>query len=245
MYRWSTSRYAIAASLLGSAISAAQAQTCTRPDGFGHLLQQKVVAAWSGGSGEPCALTAHAQADTGDDPMIAGFVTHPFATGAMQARLRFDLDISQLPITGAIRSVQILSIGGTNHIGSGSSVFKVRLAGGPVGPTLRLMYSDPAQPGGYAQVDIPLAGAAVQLGFDVQLGSTGYIRYWLNADFGAAPTGRIPSSGYLDMNPRGPASGIALGLFQTTAAFRANHTNQDIVFRTIAVTDYIFRSSHE
>lgn len=231
--------------LLGLAAGPAHTQDCTVPSGFGHLTQQKADAVWSGATGESCALTTRMHTQTTPDAMAAGFSTHPLAIGTQQVRFRFDLDASALTLTAFNRNVQVVSVGGTTTVATGSTLLRVFLVGNPSMPTLRLVYSDPAQPTGYGQAEIALPDSAPQLGFDLQLGSTGYISYWVDADFSTAPTGRIPANGYVDFSTRGPASGIAFGLFNASSAFRTNNAGQDLVLRNIYVTDYILRSRFE
>jgi hypothetical protein len=179
--------------------------------------------------------------------MAAGVVPYRFPGGVQQVRLRFALDFSLLTVNSLNRTTGVLTIGGTDVVLVGAFVARVHLVGQPGGKLIRLILPQPANTSwGYQSVDIPLGDVSTaQLGFDLQLGTAGYLNYWINAGFDAPPTGRIPASGYLDFSARGPATGFTLGLFSGSGVFLQDNLAKDLVISDIVVTDYIFRSRFE
>lgn len=234
-----------AIALSGVAMTSAFAQDCTVPEDFDRKVSSMSVINWFGDAATPCKLRSQLVSTT--DAMAAGFVPYPFPGGAQQVRLRFAFDASLLSVGTVNRSAGIVTIGGTEVVLSGAFVTKVNLMGQPGaggGKQLRVVLPQPSDMvTGYQMVDIPLGNVTgAEVGLDLQLGTSGYLSYWINAGFDAPPTGRIPASGYLDFSARGAATGLALGLFSSSSAFRNDNLAKDLVFSDITVTDYIFRS---
>jgi hypothetical protein len=203
------------AALLGAAIAPSlHAQDCTPPAGFGAPIRNAALASWTGPAASPCSLTTQITTITDAGALSAGFVPYTIAESTGQVRARFTLDFSDLQFNGALtRSTGILGISGhAPAAGQSSSALRIFLSGTPpTGNTkLRFIYPDASQSEGYAQTDVPLNTAtSVNLGIELNLGGSGYLRYWIDAaDFSAPPTGRIPATGYIDMSAVATARGL-------------------------------------
>jgi hypothetical protein len=233
---------------LGAVAPVVVAQDCNRPSGFTAIRGMSVTATWTGAVDTPCALSAeHAPAAPG---LSSGYAAYSFAGGASQVRMRFSLDYSELVLDSILKSTTFVSIVGS-EAPAGSSAQLLRLALQGIGgvPNLSLIYPDvasaPTTPT-YTARNVVLSGTgSVQIGIDLQLGSAGYIRYWIDAGFDAPPTGRIPATGYLDFSARGDATGLSMGMFWASNAFRNANASKPLVISDINVDDYLFWSGYE
>lgn len=225
------------------------AQDCIPPSGFTKPAGSGVAAAWTGAEGSMCSLRAQLLSDT-TQPLVAGLAVHPLIDEPSPLQLRVTVDYSQmLPLTSLIRSASFVSVAGTTApAGSSAQVLRLGVVGASGGGSnLQLLYPDPAASSGYASTLVPLdtVTGSMQIGIELQLGSTGYIHYWINTELYAPPTGRIPATGYLDFSARGPATGLSMGLFSTSSTFRTTYATKAIVLSGIAVGDHLFRSHFE
>jgi len=233
---------------LGAFAPVVVAQDCARPDGFTETRNIYVSTSWTGAADTPCALRA--ELSTGAPTLASGFAANPFAGTVSQVRLRFAVDYSELVINSILKSATIVSIVGS-EAPAASSAQLLRLALNGIGgvPNLSLIYPDvaaaPSAPG-YTARNVVLNGTgSAQIGIDLQLGSSGYIRYWIDADFDAPPTGRIPTTGYLDFSARGNATGLSMGMFWISQSFRSANASKALVISDIKVDDYLFWSGYE
>ncbi|WP_257386623.1 hypothetical protein [Tahibacter caeni] len=248
MYRWNRTGAPLLGVALISLASTTAAQNCVRPDGFGEPLGgYTATAAWEGNAGEACTLRAEFLAGSAADQVSAAFVTHPFPGGAQQVRLRFTLDYdNQIALNSVLQQAPVATITGTTYAPPSARLLYAFLNGSGGTPKLTLVHPDPASPpSGSQATTISLTGSTVHVGLDLQLGVNGYIRYWIDSDFSNPPTGRIPAAGHMDLSARGPAAGVVLGVFSASSRFRELYNGMDIVFRDIAVTDYLLRSDFE
>lgn len=233
---------------LGAFAPLALAQDCNRPDRFTAPRGTGVSASWTGVADAPCALRA--QLSTGAPTLSSGYAAYPFAGNVSQVRLSFTVDYSELVLDSVLKSATIVSIVGSEApAASSAQVLRLALHGIGNVPNLGLFYPDavatPTTPI-YAARNVVLDGTgSAQIGIDLQLGSAGYIRYWINADFDAAPTGRIPATGYLDFSARGDATGLSMGMFFASQRFRDANASKALVLSDIKVDDYLFWSGYE
>lgn len=233
---------------LGAFAPIVVAQDCSRPAGFAATRSIGVSATWTGAADTSCTLRA--QLSTGAPTLSSGYAAYPFAGNVSQVRLRFTIDYSELVLDSILKSTTIVSIVGSEApAASSAQVLRLALHGVGNVPNLGLYYPDavatPTTPT-YAARNVVLDGTgSAQIGVDLQLGSAGYIRYWINADFEAPPTGRIPATGYLDFSARGDATGLSMGMFFASQRFRDANASKALVLSNIKVDDYLFWSGYE
>jgi hypothetical protein len=242
-------RFVLSCAVFGAFAPTAFAQDCIPPSGFAEPAGSGVTVAWTGTAGLPCSLRAELSSDTAQR-LMAGFAVHPLIDEPSPLRLRVTIDYSELlPLTSLIRSASFVSVAGTTApAGSSAQVLRLGLAGASGGGSnLQLSYPDATASLGYGSTLVPLdtVTGSMQIGIELQLGSAGYVHYWINTAFYAPPTGRIPATGYLDFSARGPATGLSMGLFSTSNTFRTTYASKAIVLSDIAVGDYLFRSHFE
>lgn len=239
---------ALVCAALGVFAPIAFAQDCLPPVGFAAPRSNSVSASWTGAVDTACALRA--QLSTAAPTLASGYAAYPFAGNVSQVRLSFTVNHSELVLNSVLKSATIVSIVGS-EAPAGSSALLLRLNLNGLGGVhnLDLVYPDavavPAPPA-YTSRNVPLDNTgSVQIGIDLQLGSNGFIRYWLNAGFDAPPTGRIPATGYLDFSARGDATGLSMGMFSASQGFRDANASNTLVLGDIKVDDYLFWSGYE
>lgn len=224
------------------------AQDCNEPDGFTATRSSGVSATWTGAADTPCALRA--QLSTGAPTLASGYAAYPFAGNVSQVRLRFTIDYSELVLDSVLKSTTIVSIVGSEAPnGSSAELLRLTLNGTGGVRNLGLLYPDtvatPTTPT-YTGHNVVLDGTgSAQIGIDLQLGTAGHIRYWINADFDSPPTGRIPATGHLDFSARANATGLSMGMFRASQVFRNANASKALVLSDIKVDDYLFWSGYE
>lgn len=239
----------VATAILLATGGSAAAQDCTRPTAWSEPRLYGSLSKWLGSAGTICSL--YSQYTTTTEPYAVGVISYTYPPETRQARLRFDLDFSLVDLSTGLHRTGLVSWAGTQWPSSNPArLVQIHLRGpatpsGP--PLLRFIYADPTNLlGNYGLREISIgSGTTVSLTVELHGGAEGYLHYWLGSDFNAAPTGRIPASGYLDWSAYGDIGGISLGVFSGTTQYRDANLAKDLIFSGLVVDDRLFRSTFE
>jgi len=207
------------------------------PGGGGAWTSQTVTSATFGNAatglnGTSCALSIAINAGAASN--TKGFVTDASPQNEPRYRARFYVDTAAMTnLNIANRQSRLFSaLATTPPAGAGAEELIVNIVGGTP-PSLRFIVGDTGSPGNQKLVNAPFPNTAGNYRVEFDLNSTaGTFRYWV---LDAATT----NVGHDDTTPTGTAtmtdtgwSGVKqinLGLFGTSAQYRANVATQAIV----------------
>jgi len=162
------------------------------------------------------------------------FVTDESPNDEPRYRARFYLNTSALAgLTLANQQTKIFNASAANSPGAGISTAQitVSLLGSSSGPAVRLLISDASQPSKFKTFTTVLPASASKtytVEVDLTQGNTANnFKYWVAAVEDAAPVEATPTNqGQVDTTGWSGVTSVNLGLFSTTAGFRANVAGQ-------------------
>lgn len=221
---------------MGSAMAACPtiAPGTGSPGGGGAWTSQTVTSATFGNSatglnGTSCGLSI--SVNSGAASNTKGFVTDASPQNEARYRARFYFNTAAMTnLNVANRQSRIFSaLATTPPAGAGAEEVIVNIVGGSPA-ALRFIVGDTASPGNQKIINAPLpnTGGNYRVEFDLDSGA-GTFRYWVSdaaaATTDASPTGTaaITDSGWSGVKQ------VNLGLFGTSAQFRANVATQALI----------------
>lgn len=203
-------------SLLGLLLVAGPAGACDYAGPYAHRYAYNGAATWVDGPGGDCTLHA-ALNDAGG--RVAGAVAHyrrhvPLTT----VRYSFTFDATHLPLTSLFDGARLFTASAAVPVTAPphytmSAFASVRIIGPAATPKLGIIAGDAPQPRA-ASVDLTGLVHTVRLELNTATPTTtGGVRYWVDADFSAPPTGVLDNFGAgLDNAGFGGVIGATIGL---------------------------------
>jgi hypothetical protein len=239
-------RIVLFAALAWTAAAGAQTQVCDVPAGLGLATAVGAFPQWAGPEDTPC--TFYTRITQPSQSWAAGVLKHTYAPDTRQARVQFQVSYDGVQLS-TIRYVGLVSWASAQAPANGPSrIAQVYLSGVPGVPgERRLVVLYPNADNSNVEAHYIALGTAntFALTIELQTGANGYLSYWLNADPTAAPTARIPASGYLDWSRHNTLGGLSLGLFSASAAYAADNAHVNLVYNNLVADDHIFRSDFQ
>lgn len=157
-------------------------------------------------------------------PGAADFLYYVRPRPLTSVRYGFRIDASALTgVTTASRSFQIFAASSPVVVSAWPQLLTVNMVGGSPFPALQLI--TPRGGKTREQVTVPLSAATVMLRVEINVGTgtTGNVRYWIDADYSNPPTGILNDGGAgLDNAAWSGVIAAAIGMSSTTSAFRTN-----------------------
>lgn len=226
---------ALALSLIFPAVATA---VCPEPP-FDRTVEYQGAIAWHI-DGEQCQLQSSLNAAAGSAVAAAAY---QLSASAEPFRIGFRLDLSQLsPFTVPyfLENFGILSVASSNSAMADNQKVTQSLLNASVIPTgsgLRVSIGGACQSQGLCSIvsQSTLNPGSNNLRFEIVTGGpgTGRLRYWINGNYDAIPSGEL----LLDNAAWGAPASVALGIQSAGSAFYADHASQLVIFDQIEVSE--------
>lgn len=167
-------------------------------------------------------------------PAAKAFVLDQTPANEQRYRAQFIVDVSGIGLTQANRNaIAFTALGQSSPAGGGNRVIFALITGNGSGSALRIFAGDTNQVSQYQIVDVPLPNqaGANRVEFDLTIGASASLRYWVS-DVSASTSDGSPTGSLTNLanTAWGGVDQATLGLSTANTFYRQNFTNTSFVY---------------